>query len=100
MHAIRVAIVLLDPDDLDGAYAELDRRYAAGEAATYARTWETVQRFARSLHRALQNAELKQRLAAQGIDVESSTPDAFRKHLYDEMAKWAKVIRDAGIQPE
>jgi ketosteroid isomerase-like protein len=42
----RVAMVTLDPDDLDGAYAELDRRYAAGEAAPYARTWETLQRFA------------------------------------------------------
>src|SRR5438552_2735587 len=37
-----------DPDDLDGAYAELDRRYAAGEAAPYARTWETLQRFGRA----------------------------------------------------
>ncbi|MGH7895064.1 MAG: nuclear transport factor 2 family protein, partial [Candidatus Binatia bacterium] len=45
----RVATVNLDPDDLDGAYAELDRRYAAGEAAPYARTWETVQRFARAV---------------------------------------------------
>src|SRR5207249_1897924 len=42
----RVAMVHLDPDDLDAAYAELDRRYAAGEAAPYARTWETLQRFA------------------------------------------------------
>ncbi|HXJ34119.1 MAG TPA: nuclear transport factor 2 family protein [Candidatus Eisenbacteria bacterium] len=45
----RVAIVLLDPKDLDGAYAELDDRYAAGEAAPYARTWETLRRFERAV---------------------------------------------------
>src|SRR5262249_18910858 len=45
----RVATVHLDPDDLEGAYAELDRRYAAGEAAPYARTWETLQRLERAL---------------------------------------------------
>ena len=36
-HGDRVAIVVFDPDDLDAAYAELDERYAAGEAAPYAR---------------------------------------------------------------
>ncbi len=45
----RVAVVMFDPDDLDGAYAELDRRYAAGEAAPYARAWETYQRFVRAV---------------------------------------------------
>src|SRR5262249_15962337 len=39
-----VAIVTFDPDDLDAAYAELDDRYAAGEAAAYARNWETYRR--------------------------------------------------------
>src|SRR5262249_9514417 len=34
------AVVVFDPDDLDAAYAELDERYAAGEAAPYGRYWE------------------------------------------------------------
>jgi class 3 adenylate cyclase/tetratricopeptide (TPR) repeat protein/ketosteroid isomerase-like protein len=38
------AAVAFDPDDLDAAYAELDARYAAGEAAPYARIWETYLR--------------------------------------------------------
>ena len=59
-----------------------------------------VERFAASLHRTLQNAEVKQRLASQGIDTAMSTPDALRKMLAADMAKWAKVIREAGIQPE
>src|SRR5262249_31644402 len=37
-----------DPDDLDAAYAELDRRYAAGEAAPYARTGASLRQFVRA----------------------------------------------------
>jgi hypothetical protein len=48
-HGVRVANVMFDPDDLDGAYAELDERYAAGEAAPYARTFQTMRRFLRGL---------------------------------------------------
>ena len=59
-----------------------------------------VERFAVSLHRALQNTEVKQRLASQGIDTAVSTPDALRRMLAADIAKWAKVIREAGIQPE
>ncbi len=36
----RVLNVLFDPDALDAASAELDRRYGAGEAAPYAASWE------------------------------------------------------------
>nr|WP_237162457.1 BTAD domain-containing putative transcriptional regulator [Mycolicibacterium fortuitum] len=36
------AAVLFDPEDVDAAFAELDARYLAGEAAAYARTWSVV----------------------------------------------------------
>jgi hypothetical protein len=39
-----VALVAFDPDALDAACAELDARYAAGEAAAHARAPESVQR--------------------------------------------------------
>ncbi|MFI5508308.1 BTAD domain-containing putative transcriptional regulator [Mycobacterium sp. NPDC051804] len=35
-------IVTFDPDDIDAAFAELDARYAAGEAAPYAHTWNVI----------------------------------------------------------
>lgn len=37
------AYVAFDLDDLDAAFAELDARYLAGEAAPYARTWSVLQ---------------------------------------------------------
>jgi class 3 adenylate cyclase/tetratricopeptide (TPR) repeat protein len=39
-----VTDIQLDPDDLNAAYAELEERSAAGEAAPYAATLETMQR--------------------------------------------------------
>ena len=37
-----VARVAFDPDDIDAAFAELDARYLAGEAAAHAHTWSLV----------------------------------------------------------
>ena len=37
-----VARVVFDHDDLDAAFAELDARYLAGEAAPHARTWRVI----------------------------------------------------------
>ncbi|WAC94290.1 BTAD domain-containing putative transcriptional regulator [Mycobacterium sp. Aquia_213] len=35
-------VVVFDLEDFDGAIAELDARYLAGEAAAYARTWSVI----------------------------------------------------------
>ena len=39
-----VAHVAFDPEDFDAAFAELDARYLAGEAAAHARTWSVIAR--------------------------------------------------------
>jgi hypothetical protein len=44
-----VANVTLDLDDLEAAYAELDGRFATGEAAAHARTWEVSVRIWRAI---------------------------------------------------
>ena len=36
------AVVTFDPDDIDAAFAELDARYLAGEAAAHAHTWSVI----------------------------------------------------------
>ncbi|WP_310773803.1 BTAD domain-containing putative transcriptional regulator [Mycobacterium sp. Z3061] len=37
-------LVVFDVDDVDAAFAELDARYLAGEAAPYAHTWSVISR--------------------------------------------------------
>ena len=59
-----------------------------------------ITRFATGLHRALQAGDVKQRLASQGLDTAVSTPDEFRKMITADLVRWAKVVREAGIQPE
>jgi len=59
-----------------------------------------ISRFAASLHRTLQDSDVKQRLASQGIETALSTPEEMRKVIATDLVQWAKVVRDAGIQPE
>ena len=42
-----VAHVAFDLDDIDAAFAELDARYLAGEAAAHAHTWSVIARVLR-----------------------------------------------------
>ncbi|MBM3342422.1 MAG: hypothetical protein FJY56_09985 [Betaproteobacteria bacterium] len=59
-----------------------------------------IARFATSLHRALQAPDVRQRLSSQGIDTAVSTRQELRKIIAADLAKWAKVVREAGVQPE
>jgi tripartite-type tricarboxylate transporter receptor subunit TctC len=49
--------------------------------------------------KALGMPDLQQRLIQLGVDPESSTSEHFGRLLRSESAKWAKVVKDAGIQP-
>ena len=48
----------------------------------------------------LQQPEIKARFAGDGADPVGSTPEEFTRYIQSELIKWAKVARDAGIQPE
>jgi tripartite-type tricarboxylate transporter receptor subunit TctC len=46
--------------------------------------------------RALAQADMQERFVAQGIDLQSSTPEQFSALIKSEVVKWRKVVRDAG----
>jgi tripartite-type tricarboxylate transporter receptor subunit TctC len=46
---------------------------------------------------ALADAGVKEKLAEQGLTTVGDSPEQFRAFIASEMAKWAKVIKDAGI---
>jgi len=50
--------------------------------------------------RILQQPEIKARFAGDGADPVGSTPEEFSRYIQSELTKWAKVAREAGIQPE
>ena len=46
---------------------------------------------------ALSDPAVKEKLAAQGMTAVGDTPDHFRDFIASEAAKWARVIKDAGV---
>ncbi len=42
----------------------------------------------------------QQRMAAIGVEVVGTTPAQYAKIIADDYAKWARVVKDAGIKPE
>jgi tripartite-type tricarboxylate transporter receptor subunit TctC len=44
--------------------------------------------------------EFRDQIAARGLDARSSTPAEFAAHIRRELAKFAKLVREARIQPE
>jgi tripartite-type tricarboxylate transporter receptor subunit TctC len=50
--------------------------------------------------KALESAELRERLAAQGADVAQQTGAAYAGFVADEAARWRKVVQTAGIPQE
>ncbi|HEX2825481.1 MAG TPA: tripartite tricarboxylate transporter substrate binding protein [Burkholderiales bacterium] len=71
-----------------------------GVVAPAATPREIVARLNREIVRVMQAPDIKERFIQQGIDPETSTPDAFGKLIADEYARWTKVIRAAGIKLE
>lgn len=49
---------------------------------------------------ALANADIKQKLAIQGLDVHYLPGPDFARFIDSESAKWSKVIRDAGLNKQ
>ena len=45
-------------------------------------------------------AEMRERLVAQGFEPVGNTPEQFGAYIKSEIAKWGKVIREAGIRAE
>lgn len=52
------------------------------------------------LRRIASNADFRQQLARQAIEVRSLAPNEFPSFLKAEIAKWGKVVRRVGIKPE
>jgi tripartite-type tricarboxylate transporter receptor subunit TctC len=49
---------------------------------------------------ALARPEVKERLARSGAEATSSTPEAFGAIVRDDITRWGKVIKEAGIRAE
>jgi tripartite-type tricarboxylate transporter receptor subunit TctC len=59
-----------------------------------------VTRLHADISKILQQPNVKELLGKDGAEPVGNTPEQFAAFIKTETAKWAKVVRDAGIQPE
>jgi tripartite-type tricarboxylate transporter receptor subunit TctC len=58
---------------------------------------EIVNRLNSEIHKALASADMKQRLANSGVEPLISTPEQFADFIKSEIARYAKIVKDAKI---
>ncbi|MEK6593503.1 MAG: tripartite tricarboxylate transporter substrate binding protein [Pseudomonadota bacterium] len=59
-----------------------------------------IDRLHAEIVKALNAPDLHGRLIAEGTEIGGISPEAFTRHIRDEIAKWTKVVKDANIQVE
>ena len=61
---------------------------------------EVIQKLNAEMLRILAMPDVRERFLAQGVEPVGGTPEQFGEHIRAQMAKWAKVVADAGVKAE
>ena len=61
---------------------------------------EIVKRMNEEINKALDQAEVRDKLSAQGIDIVRTTPEAARTFIDRQIEIWSKVVKDNGIKAD
>jgi tripartite-type tricarboxylate transporter receptor subunit TctC len=59
-----------------------------------------IQKLNTEINAALKLPDVKAKLEAAGIDIQGGTPQEYATLIKSDLAKWSKVIKEAGITPE
>ena len=71
-----------------------------GALVTAAAPRARVDQLAAAINRALAGADLRDKLAVQGLDPRGGSPAEFATVIRDDIAKWGRVVKDAGIKAD
>jgi tripartite-type tricarboxylate transporter receptor subunit TctC len=63
-------------------------------------TPEIINKLNTEANKALQNADVRAKLAAQGSDALGSTPAEYGAYIRSELPRWAKAVKDSGAKAE
>lgn len=58
-----------------------------------------VMKISRDLHAIVAMPEVKERFATLGLEPQVSTPEEFDRIIRDDIARWSKVVKAAGLAP-
>ena len=59
-----------------------------------------IKRLNQEIVRAVASPDMVERLAVSALEPATNTPEEFRKKIAEELQRWARVIKDAGIKQE
>lgn len=59
-----------------------------------------IERLNTAIHAVLREPEVRRQLAEQGAEAAPNSPEEFAARISADIAKWAHVVREAGIRPE
>ena len=81
----------------EAGYAGFDIGIWQGILAPAGTPRDIVERLHGELKQAMAAKEVRERLEGVGADVIVTTPEAFGALIRDDVARWKKVVQDAGI---
>jgi tripartite-type tricarboxylate transporter receptor subunit TctC len=56
-----------------------------------------LDKISREVARAMQAPDVHDRLSKQGLEIENNTPEAFEAMIQNDIARYGKMLRDAGL---
>ncbi len=59
-----------------------------------------ILRLNRDIHALLADTEMRNQLAARGLEPTANSPEEFARHIRADIERWSKVIREAGVRAE
>lgn len=93
----RLPVLPDTPTFIEQGFKDFTGSTWAGVLAPAGTPREIVQRMNAEINKLVRSAEIKARLDAMGTVPGGGTPEDFNRFIADETAKWAKVIKAAGV---
>ena len=93
-------LLLRVPTIREAGYPEIESTNWSGLVVPAATPPSAISRLNAELVSALRNAEIQEKLKTYGMSPAPGTPEQFGAFLQSEAARYAKVVREAGIKAD
>ena len=88
------------PTVAESGYPDFDVSSWWGVVAPAGTPREVITRLQAEIQRVIGLPDIRAKIAEQGADIVTNTPEQFAAYIKSETAKWAKLIREVGVKPE
>ena len=100
LSAKRLAVFPDVPTSREAGLPEFEVSTWYGPLAPAKTPAEIITRLNGELQKMLQRRDVLDRLNNEGVEPLGGTPQQYADHIKNEMARWAKVVKAAGIKPQ